>query len=154
MTFRESLASTRFGRGLPDEILDLMAGGTRRIQFSVGQTLIRTDAPADQFFVIESGRAAVAIHVPGHGLKVLETVHSGDVLGWSWLVGKHQWTFDGVGVKAGSALVIDAGPLRSLIEKDPAAALPLVLRVLDVMNERIQSARSRLLNIYGDEDDN
>lgn len=150
---RDELAAHRFFRGLPTSLIDELAGWASPIEFTTDELLIRTGATADRMLVLLSGRVAVGIHVPQRGLSIIETLHSGDVLGWSWLFPPHRWTFDAICTKPGRAIEIDALPVRKLVTDNPGAALPLVLAVAGVMNERLHSARARLLNLYGGDDE-
>ena len=42
----------------------------------------------------DGGDVALEIVVPGRGPHVVETLHTGEVLGWSWLFPPYRWTFD------------------------------------------------------------
>ncbi len=152
-SIREELADHRFFAQLPDKLVDRVADHAQEITFAVGEQLITAGTSAQCCWAIQSGRVTVGIYVPHAGLHALETLHSGDLLGWSWLLLPHRWTFDAVGAKSGTALRIEAQPMRDLFETDPALGLPLVLALATVMDERLQSARARLTNFYGDEDD-
>lgn len=150
---REQLVEHRFFGALPATLIDHVAVHTHEITFAAGEQLITAGAAAECCWAIQSGRIAVGIYVPQTGLHTLETLHSGDLLGWSWLFQAHRWTFDAAGVKPGRALLIAAAPMRALLKEDPAAGLPLVLALAAVMDERLQSARARLTNFYGDGND-
>ena len=51
--------------------------------------------PADDFFVIRgSGDVALETFVPQRGALTIETLHDGDLLGWSWLVPPYRTMFD------------------------------------------------------------
>lgn len=152
-TIRDQLGEHRFFRALPAPLVDRIAAHTQETTFTADQQLTAAGAAADCCWAIQSGRVEVGIYVPHTGLHTLETLHSGDLLGWSWLFGKHRWTFDAVGVKPGRALRIAAQPMRDLLSSEPALGLPLVLALAAVMDERLQSARARLTNFYGDHDD-
>lgn len=152
-TIREQLAEHRFFAHLPASLIDRVAEHAQEVSFKAGEQLITAGTSAQYCWAIQSGRVTVGIYVPHTGLHALETLHSGDLLGWSWLFNAHRWTFDAVGAKAGMALAIPAQPMRELFETDPALGLPLVLALASVMDERLQSARARLTNFYGDDDD-
>ncbi len=151
---RDSLATHRFFRELPDPLIDELADWAKPVEFAEDELVIRTGGVADRMFAVLSGRVAVGVHVPQRGLSIIDTLHSGDVLGWSWLLPPHRWTFDAIGVKPGRAIEIDAIPVRNLVAENPGAALPLVMAVAGVMSERLHSARARLLNLYGGDDEN
>jgi CRP/FNR family cyclic AMP-dependent transcriptional regulator len=87
--------------------------------------------------------------MPGHGLQVVSTVDEGDVVGLSWLVPPYRWFFDARAVTDVSAVSIDATYLRSRCDADPAFGYALMQRVAQVMYQRLQASRLRMLDLYG-----
>jgi CRP/FNR family transcriptional regulator, cyclic AMP receptor protein len=73
------------------------------------------------------------------------------VLGWSWLVAPYRWHFDARVVEATRAIALDAKCLRSKCEQDHELGFELLNRVLQVVEQRLQSARMQLLDVYADE---
>ena len=76
----------RPSRACREEHLELIAGCARNVVFEHGEYLMREGDPADTFYVIRHGRVALEIFVPQRGAVTIETLHDGDLLGWSWLV--------------------------------------------------------------------
>ena len=87
--------------------------------------------------------------MPGQPERVVDTVDEGAVVGWSWLVPPYQWFFDARAVQEVSAVAMDASCLRAKCDEDPALGYALMQRVAGVMYHRLQSARVRLLDLYG-----
>ena len=81
--------------------------------------------------------------------SVVDTVDEGEVVGWSWLVPPYRWFFDARAVEEVSAVSVDAACLRAKCDQDPALGYALMQRVARVMYQRLQSARVRLLDLYG-----
>ena len=87
----ELLAHVPMFRGVAPARRELIAGcATNRI-FRPGDQLLSEGEHADTFFVIRRGDVAVETHVPHRGALTLETLHDGDVLGWSWLFPPYRW---------------------------------------------------------------
>ena len=80
---------------------------------------------------------------------VVDTAHADDVVGWSWLVPPYRWLFDARATEETSAIAFDGACLRGKCEADPAIGYALLQRVVQVMSARLQSARVRLLDLYG-----
>jgi len=137
-----------FFAGLDERWIDLVAGCATNTHVSPGQHLFREGGPADTFFVIRHGRVAVETSTPT-GSVVLDTAHEGDVLGWSWLVPPFRWTFDARATEETSLITFDGACLRGKCEDDPELGYALLQRVVQVMSTRLQSARVRLLDLYG-----
>ena len=100
-------------------------------------------------WLIRAGQVALQTHVPGRGEVVVQTLGPGDVLGWSWLVPPHVWHFTATAAGPVSAIRLDTGWLRMLADQDPALGYPLSLGLLEILLARLQSTRSRLLDLYG-----
>lgn len=143
------LKAQAFFTGLTDDQLAQVAGCARLLHVPDGMYLAREGEPADSFFVVRSGRVALELHRPGAGSPRLDVVHPGDVVGWSWLVPPYRWFLDARAVGEVSVLAVDAACLRSRCDDDPALGFALLQRVTSVMYERLQSARLRLLDLYG-----
>lgn len=146
---RELLASHPFFDGLDDAALELMAGCATNVHVRPGAYVFREGESADRFYVIRYGRVALELHAPGTTSLVLDTVEDGGVLGWSWLVPPYEWFLDARAVIPTSAISLDGVCLRGKCEADPALGYALMQRVAQVMYDRLQSARLRLLDLYG-----
>jgi CRP-like cAMP-binding protein len=147
-TIEQYLPEHPFFLGLDERAITLMSGCAVNVHLRPGEYLFHEGEPADTFFVIRSGRAAIEMRRPTEGV-VLDTAHAGDVVGWSWLVPPYRWTFDARATEETSAIAFDGACLRGKCEADPALGYALLQRVVQVMSSRLQSARVRLLDLYG-----
>ncbi len=147
-TIEQYLPEHPFFEGLDEQAIALMAGCAVNVHLRPGEYLFREGEPADTFFVIRSGRVAIEMRRPTERV-VLDSAHEGDVVGWSWLVPPYRWTFDASATEETSAIAFDGQCLRGKCEADPALGYALLQRVVQVMSRRLQSARVRLLDLYG-----
>lgn len=145
----ELLAEHPFFAGLDDDGLALLVGCAENAHFRAGETLFRSGAAADRFFVLRSGRVALEVTALGRDPLVVETVEAGEVVGWSWLVPPYQWFCDGRAVEDTVAVALDGVCLRTKCEADPKLGFQLLSRVTQVMYDRLQASRVRLLDLYG-----
>ena len=103
-TIEELVAEVGALQALAPEHRDTIAGCARNRVFEPGEQIMREGDPADAFFVVRKGAVAVETTVPGRGATTVETLHDGDLLGWSWLVPPYRDAFDA------RALGIDHAP--------------------------------------------
>lgn len=148
-TLHELLMEHPFFAGLDDSTVNLIVGCASNVHYRPGEYLFHEGESADRFFVVRRGRVALDVHVPGQSEQVVDTVDEGDVVGWSWLIPPYRWFFDARAVHEVSAVSVDAACLRAKCEEDPALGYALMQRVTRVMYQRLQSARVRLLDLYG-----
>ncbi len=145
----ELVASHPLLAGLPGDAVTEVAGCARNVAFAPGELLLAEGDPADTLFLVRRGRVAVEIHAPDRGPIVIETVGPGAAVGWSWLFPPYRWQFDARAVHSVGAIAVDAACLRAKADADDALGHQLVGRVAEVLLERLQATRIRLLDLYG-----
>lgn len=148
-TVADILSDAPFFASLRPETIELVAGCGSNVQFQAGALIFREGEPADAFYLIRHGSVALEAYAPASGPLVIETLESGDVLGWSWLFMPHRWHFDAHALTAVRATAFDATCLRGKCEADPALGYELVSRFAQTLIERLQWTRLRLLDVYG-----
>jgi CRP-like cAMP-binding protein len=139
--------------GLAPEHRRTIAGCARNQVFARGEALVREGEPADAFFVVREGTVALETRDPAKGAITLETLHAGDVVGWSWLVPPFRSAFDARARVTTHAIAFDGACLRGKCDADPALGYDLLRFVAGVFTDRLRETRLRLLDVYGDGDD-
>jgi CRP-like cAMP-binding protein len=129
--------------------LALLAGCAGNVHFADGDYLFRQGQPADVFYVVRHGSVALETFVPTRGAVLIETLDAGDVIGWSWLFPPYRWHFDARATAAVRATGFDGACLRRKCEDDPELGYALMSRFAQVLIERLQWTRLRLLDVYG-----
>lgn len=146
------LADVPLLEGLEEEELGLLAGCARNVRFAAGDRIFREGEAADTFYVVRHGSVALELFAPTRGALVIETIEAGEVLGWSWLFPPHRWHFDARAMTMVRATVFDAACLRQKCDEDTALGYQLMGRFAQVVIERLQWTRLRLMDIYGNGD--
>ena len=136
--------------GMSHEALELLAGCASNTRFADGEVLFREGDEANIFYVIRHGRVALETFVPARGPVTIETIDPGEVIGWSWLFAPYRWHFDAKALGLVRATVFDAACLREKCQQDTALGYDLMGRFAQVLIERLQWTRLRLLDLYGD----
>jgi CRP-like cAMP-binding protein len=145
----ELIAASPVFAGLPARHLELIAGCARNERVEPGALLFREGARADRFFLIRRGAVALELAAPARGPLVIETLHDGDVAGWSWLFAPHRWKFDGRAAAPTSVVAFDGACLRGKCEADHELGYELMRRFAACLVERLQATRLQLLDVYG-----
>jgi CRP/FNR family cyclic AMP-dependent transcriptional regulator len=138
-----------FVAGMHEDHLRTLAGLATGIHFPEGNVIFREGDPANWFYLIERGKLAVEAAVRGRGTIVVQTIESGEVLGWSWLFEPFTWHFSARATMATDALLLDAKRLREECEKEPRLGYELTRRVAQVLMRRLQATQSRLSDVCG-----
>jgi CRP/FNR family cyclic AMP-dependent transcriptional regulator len=136
--------------GLEPDALSLIAGCASNVRFDQGAVIFREGDAADTFFLIRHGTVALEMFVPARGAAVIETIEAGEVVGWSWLFPPYRWHFDARALTQLRATSFDGACLRGKCDDDPVLGYELMSRFAQVLIERLQWTRLRLLDVYGD----
>jgi CRP/FNR family transcriptional regulator, cyclic AMP receptor protein len=147
-TAYDMLAAQPFLAGLPDDHLERLSYLTSRSVFHTGNRVFSEGSRADRFWLITRGKVNLDTHVPGRGDVVVETLGPGSVLGWSWLFPPYRWHFGAVAVETTFTLGLDGAGVRRLCEQDHQLGYELTSRFMQVVVERLQATRMRLLDLY------
>ncbi len=153
-TLDQIVAESPVFEGLEPDQLELIAGCGQIAPFERGDRLFREGDPADTFYLVRRGRVALTTHVPGRGDVTIETLEPGEVIGWSWLFPPYTWHFDARAVEDTGVVAFDGACLRGKCDADHAFGYELMRRFAQVMIDRLQHTRTRLLDIYGDRSGN
>jgi CRP-like cAMP-binding protein len=148
-TLDELIAHAPVFAGLGSEDLTLIAGCAQNVGFDDGELLFREGEPADSFYVVRRGRVSLELHTPERGGLVIDTIEPGEVVGWSWLFEPYVWHFDARAAGPLRAIAFDGACLRGKCDDDKELGYELIKRFAQVMIDRLQHARVRLLDVYG-----
>jgi len=134
--------------GMSSDYLALIAGCASNERFNAGADIFREGSPADKFYVIRHGAIALEIHLPGREPLVVDTLHEGDILGWSWLVPPYQWFLDARALQLTRTVSLDAKCLRGKMDADHELGYELYRRFMPVVAKRLQAGRLQLIDMY------
>lgn len=139
------LAEHPFFMDMSDRTREIVVGCAANEVFKAGAIIFREGGPADKFYLVRNGAVAIEVHAPGHDPIIVESLHDGDILGWSWLIPPYTWSFDARANELTRVISLDAKCLRAKCEADPHLGYELYRRFIPVMARRIAETRHRLV---------
>ena len=139
---------TAFFQGLPPQTMELVLPLCREEVWPGETMLARAGEPADAFWIIRSGGVCVCMDIPGGGRQVLQTLGTGEVLGWSWLFPPWEWTFSGETLGETRLIRVDAASLRPELRRFPSVGYALALRVARIMMMRLRHTEQALAGMH------
>ena len=142
------LAESAFFKGLDPRYLRLVAGCASHAQFAAGELIFREGDESSRFYVLRAGKVALVINVPGRGPVIIQTLHEGDLLSWSWIVAPYKKYFDARAIELTRAIAIGGEAVRRKCDEDPPFGYELFKRVAAVTGQRLHAARLQLLDLY------
>ncbi len=147
-TIDELLAEAPTFAGLEPGHLEFIAGCAVNRVYADGTFLMGEGETDDAFYVLRRGAVALEIAAP-QGAITIETLHEHEIVGWSWLVPPYRSHFDVRAVGDVHVIAFDAACLRGKCEEDPTLGYELYKRFAQIIVERLQATRLRLLDVYG-----
>jgi len=140
------LAEHPFTKGLDDATLETVASHARHVSCPAGAYLAREGHDAHGLYLIESGKVAIEVHSPRKAGVAVQTLGSGEVFGWSWLIPPHRWHFDARAIEPSTAIMIDGPNLQRLCEADHELGFQIFRRLATVLAGRLAATRLQLLD--------
>ncbi|MBW1696847.1 MAG: cyclic nucleotide-binding domain-containing protein [Deltaproteobacteria bacterium] len=137
-----------FFRDLNASYIQSIARYGRSIEFAAQETVFREGEDANHFYIILQGKVAINLHGSHRGPITIQTIDSGDIFGWSWLIPPYKWRFNAKAVETTRAIVLDGKSLRAECEKDHRLGYELFKRIAQVISKRLEHARIQVLDVY------
>jgi CRP/FNR family transcriptional regulator, cyclic AMP receptor protein len=135
--------------GLDPAGRELIAGCGRNVVVPTGAHLFREGDAANTFYAIRRGRVALELVPPAGAPMVIETLDAPEVVGWSWLFPPHRSRFDARVIEELHAIAFDGSCLREKCESDHDLGFELMRRFAQIITDRLQATRLRLLDVFG-----
>lgn len=146
--FADQLAEYTFLADLSRLHLERLAACASSTYLSEGDQIFREGDYADGFYLIREGEVSLELRLPNRGPVVVQTLHQGDILGWSWLFPPYRWHFDARSLTPVLAIGFDAACIRRACDDDHELGYFLMKRFAQVMIERLQRSRLQMLDLY------
>ncbi len=146
ITIEAILKEHSFFKDLPLQYFDFIVGCASNAIFKKGEVILTEGTPADKFYIIRGG--FVAIYIDQRPENPIQTIHEGDILGWSWLIPPYRYRFSAQAVENTRVVVLDGKCLREKCEKNSDLGYELLKRLVTVFTQRLEAARLQLLDIY------
>jgi len=147
-TLHRVLAEHPFFSGMEQRLLQILTGCARNAHFETGHTIFREGEHANEFYLIRKGKVALQLSAERRGPLTISTLSDGDILGWSWLSPPYRWKFTARVLEPTRAFALDGKCLREKAERDHHLGYELLKRFVQIVEDRLQSTRLQLLNVY------
>ncbi len=144
---RDKLAQTDLLKDLApahmDEICRLMVA----CNFSADDTIFEQDQYAEYLYIVISGE--VCIRFKPHDGEILEVARlgSGQVFGWSAVLGRAIYTSAAVSVTTSECAKIRGRDLQNLCENHPDTGIIIMERLAAVIAERLSGTNAQIFNL-------
>ena len=145
-----AMAEHEFFSGLSGESLDALAAIAGVIEIEPHTTIFEEGGPADSAYAIIDGSVALELNVAHRAQHIVQTLHSGEMLGWGWLFPPHRWAFTALALDTTHLIRFEGARMRSLWDDDCALGYEMMKRFAHVMTDRLAATRLQLVDFYAD----
>lgn len=143
------LSEHPFFQGLTPDRISVLARISEAEPFSAGKYIFREGDAASAFYLIRNGKVAVEVFAAQRGALTIQTIDTGDVLGWSWLVPPHRWRFSARAIDLVRTIRLEGDALLQLCQSDHELGYQVLNRLFQVVAQRLEATRLQLMDIYG-----
>ena len=137
-----------FLAGMNRPQLALLTDCAMATNFKKKQTIFREGEMANRFYLIETGKVVLESSEGLGNPVIIDTISSGDLLGWSWMFPPYTWQFTARTVEPTAAIFFYGTILREYCEKDHSLGYELLKRMSAVVVKRLQAARKKMLAFH------
>jgi len=134
---------------LPADAMAALDDLALRAEFEAGQVILGEAATVPFLGIVEAGRVALRLHVPGRGTVTIVTIEPGELLGWSAVVPPYRATSEAVAVDATQLITYDAVALRARLAAEPTLAAAILPALLAGVSDRLTTSWQQLLDVFG-----
>jgi CRP/FNR family cyclic AMP-dependent transcriptional regulator len=133
-----------FLRGMSTRQLELLVENSMLAEFKAGEKILSEGDSANRFYLILEGFVELESRdLEGENIRI-QTIGTGDVLGWSWLFPPYYWHLDARAATPVKTIFFYATRLRELCEENHDFGYELMLRVSEIIIKRLQATRREL----------
>ena len=145
-----ALGEHAFFKGLSQSQLGELAGVATEIEMEPRSMIFEEGGHADSAYAIVDGSVALDLSVSHRRHHIVQTLHSGEMLGWGWLFPPHRWSFSALALDGAHLIRFEADQLRALQDEDCLLGYEMMKRFARVMTDRLAATRLQLVDFYAD----
>ena len=143
------LAAQPFLKGLSRPQLEVLADNAMEVAFPAGKMIFNEGLAANRFYIILEGEVALESAAGKKAGQLVQTIHAGDVLGWSWLFPPYSIHLSARALAPTKTIFFYGTRLREQCEQDHELGYQIMSRIAEVTIRCLQNMQARLME-YAD----
>ena len=145
MLFRsraETLPDHPLFAGLALPLRQILAECAMRADFEEGDTVVEAGQPANCIYLVIRG--SINLQTPGLQTPAcVQTIGTGDILGWSWLFPPYFWHFNALAREPTQTIFFYGSRLRQLCDRNHDFGYELIKGISQILIAHLQADRER-----------
>ena len=147
----ETLKNIQFLHGFSINHLQHLASLAEIKEFPAGGEVFREGQPTSWVYLVVQGNIVLEINVPTRGTMQFQTVGSGELLGWTPVLGPGPMTATARVQTPSTLLVLNAVQLQAFCADDLSFGFTFMQRIAQVLTSRLSATRLILMDVYREE---
>jgi len=144
----ETLKNIQFLQDFSDDHLQHLASLAEIKEFPADSVVFRDGQRSSSVYLVVRGDITLELNVPTRGATQLQTVSSGELLGWTPVLGLGAMTATARVQTPSTLLVLDAAQIRAFCTHDLSFGFAFMQRIAQVLASRHSAIRLLLMNLY------
>jgi CRP-like cAMP-binding protein len=145
---RARITQSDFFAGLAPDFIEFLAAHATTRRLAEGEVLFRHGERADRFYLVSSGHVSVDVAaITGPALE-LQDLGPGAVVGWSWLIPPHRWSFEARAKTPAEVVEFDGTAVLAHCEENARFGYELLKHFAALMSERLAVARQKMMEAW------
>ena len=140
------LSSHAFFHELDDRFLKILSNSSAVLEIKKGDILFHQGECADKFYLLRNGQVSVQVPALVGPTLEIQALSKDEILGWSWLIPPYRWHFQARAVEDSELLEFDGSAILVHCEEDPKFGYELLKRFAELMSERLDAARQKMMD--------
>jgi CRP-like cAMP-binding protein len=147
----EFLKTLTFLAPATDEERRRLVPATRIESHPAGTVVFREGDHSRSVFLVMGGTVALEVMGPNHRPQRFQTISTGELLGWSPLLGSGPMTASARALTDVRVVVMDADALLRLCDEDPRFGYKFMRWTAAAIAARLSATRLQMLDVYKNE---
>ena len=148
MVTLETLKNIQFLQDFSDDHLQHIASLAEMKEFPAGSVVFRKGQPSSSVYLVAQGNIILETNVPARGAMQSQTVGSGELLGWTPVLGPGFMTATARAQTPSTLLILNAAQIRAFWAYDLSFGFAFMQRIAQVLTSRLFATRLLLLDVY------
>lgn len=145
-SLEQYLAAQKFFSGLDPEFIGFLAGCAGEKKIGQSDVLFRQGERAHHFYLLREGGMSIEIPAIAGPTLTVQSLKSGQMLGWSWLIPPYKWNFQARADEPSTVLEFDGDKVLARCEQDPKFGYEILKRFSSLMAERLEAAQRKMMD--------
>jgi CRP/FNR family transcriptional regulator, cyclic AMP receptor protein len=148
----ETLKHIQFLQDFSDDHLQHLASLAEIKEFPAGGEVFREGQSSSSVYLVVQGNITLEINVPTRGAMQFQTVGSGELLGWTPVLGPGPMTATARVQTPSTLLALNAAQMKAFCAHDLSFGFAFMQRIAQVLSSRLSATRLLLMDVFREEE--